>query len=69
MPLREGIDDAMIALLTMNYGREWVQKHCGPQPSLVEWIESSNAYLDRRIAEVDLQLAKLYAMEDSNDTP
>ena len=63
----EEIDHAMIALATMNYGCKWVEKRYGPQPSLMQWIESSNAYLDRRIAEVDLQLAKLDAMEDKTD--
>ena len=53
------IDHAMIALAT----------RYGPQPSLMQWIDSSSDYLDRRIAEVDLQLAKLDAMEDQhNDT-
>ena len=61
------IDHAMIALGTMNYGRKWVRKRYGPQPSLMQWIDSSNDYLDRRIAEVDLQLAKLDAMEDKTD--
>ena len=60
----EEIDHAMIALATMNYGRKWVEKRYGSQPSLMQWIDSSNDYLDRRIAEVDLQLAKLDAMED-----